>query len=98
MASPAGTPRSGKGQGKRQQGRLDYNQDGLMPQLLNQPGEDLATPGMRIIVYGADHEYRKCLHPSPNRNFDDIGSFIFVVLQVLHGNHELAKPVVCKLQ
>ena len=67
--------------GHRQQGRLDYNMDGLTPELLGLAGEDLALPGMRIIVYGAEHEYRKRLHPTPNRNFDDIGSFIFVVLQ-----------------
>lgn len=42
----------------RSRGKLDYNQDDtMMPELVNQPGEDLALPGLAIVVYGADWEY-----------------------------------------
>jgi len=43
----------------RQAKLADYNNDRkLMPELLQQPGEDLAQPGLAIIVYGADWEYK----------------------------------------
>lgn len=43
----------------RQAKLAEYHNDRkLMPELVHQPGEDLALPGLAIIVYGADWEYK----------------------------------------